>query len=82
MEDRLKCVVQHWESVLGYADAAEDDNFFEHGGTSLRALVFTSLISRELEVELSPEDLKDAPALGQITALVRKKLTSGHDSKD
>ncbi|WP_197087767.1 non-ribosomal peptide synthetase [Micromonospora sp. HK10] len=59
-----------WAGVLGAAEPAPDDDFFEHGGDSLRAAALVAAIRTELGVELPAGALLEWPTLGEVTAAV------------
>jgi thioesterase domain-containing protein/acyl carrier protein len=50
-----------WGEVLERGDIGPDDDFFEQGGDSLAAVELFAVIDEEIRVELSLEDLVEAP---------------------
>jgi FkbH-like protein len=59
-----------WASVLGRAEVGPNENFFEAGGTSLKAVQLVALIRKELNRRLSVVTVFECPTL----ALLEKRL--------
>lgn len=59
-----------WTAVLGIEEIADDDNFFDIGGTSLLAIRIFLLIEERLGVQLPLSTLFDAPTIGGLAAVV------------
>ena len=59
-----------WASVLGRAEVGPNQNFFEAGGTSLKAVQLVALIRKELNRRLSVVTVFECPTL----ALLEQKL--------
>ena len=59
-----------WARVLGRADIGPNENFFEAGGTSLKAVQLVALIRKELNQRLSVVSVFECPTL----ALLGSKL--------
>lgn len=59
-----------WESVMGVEGIADDEDFFDLGGTSLQALRVFNLIREHLGVDLPLSSLIEAPTVGQLAAVV------------
>ena len=57
-----------WKKVLGKPRIGTDDNFFEAGGTSLRAVQVIALIKRELKQNLSIVTLFECPTVALLAA--------------
>jgi amino acid adenylation domain-containing protein/non-ribosomal peptide synthase protein (TIGR01720 family) len=57
-----------WCQHLGVASAAPDDNFFEAGGNSIRALQLLAALRDELGIELEPGELYREPRLRTLLA--------------
>jgi acyl carrier protein len=57
-----------WQRVLGVPDVGLNDNFFEAGGTSLRAVQVIAAIKKELKRDLSIVDLFECPTVALLAA--------------
>jgi amino acid adenylation domain-containing protein len=64
-----KAVARIWEEVLN-KPVSMDDNFFDIGGHSLKALQVISRIFKELSVKLAFRDLFTYPVLSRLSALI------------
>src|SRR6185436_4911158 len=62
-----------WRKVLGGARIGLDDNFFDAGGTSLRAVQVIAAIKRELKENLSIVSLFECPTVSLLAAKLQKK---------
>ena len=67
IEKRISLI---WQKVLGRTMIGLNDNFFEIGGTSLKAVQLIALIKKELGINLSIVKLFECPTVG----LMSKKL--------
>jgi acyl carrier protein len=57
MNDIQEMLVKIWNEVLGIDGIGINDNFFEIGGHSLKAVIVVSLIQKELGVKISLRDM-------------------------
>ena len=64
-------IARVWEELLGIAQVGIHDNFFELGGHSLLAIQLNSRLSDALQLELSIQDIFDAPTVADLAALVK-----------
>ena len=72
-----------WQEVLDVDQVGINDNFFDCGGHSLRALRVLSRVRQSFKVELSLTDIFITPTLAGFAALIdRKQLESTTDDED
>ncbi|HLO77772.1 MAG TPA: condensation domain-containing protein, partial [Magnetospirillum sp.] len=64
---------------LGLADIAIDDDFFEAGGHSLKAMRFVSLVRARHGHDLSLRDVFEAPTVAALAGLLRQRGQGGND---
>ena len=64
-----------WRKVLGRPQIGMNDNFFEAGGTSLRAVQVIAMIKKELKQTLSIVSLFECPTVTLLAA--KLSATSG-----
>jgi acyl carrier protein len=57
-----------WKRVLGRPRIGMNDNFFEVGGTSLRAVQMIATIKKELKQDLSIVSLFECPTVALLAA--------------
>lgn len=60
-----------WMSTLRVATVAPEDNFFEHGGTSLHAMLMASRVESQLSAELSLVAFFEKPTFAGFCESVR-----------
>ncbi|MEJ0096572.1 MAG: amino acid adenylation domain-containing protein [Methylocella sp.] len=66
-------MAQIWAKVLKLDRVGIHDNFFEHGGDSLRALVVLSRMRKAFDVELPLRALFEAPTVAQLAQRVEQE---------
>ena len=66
----LDLVADVWRQVLGTADVAADDDFFDLGGHSLAASRVISRLRKQLDVEVRTRLLFDNPVLGEFVGAI------------
>lgn len=66
-----------WRKVLGRPQIGMNDNFFEGGGTSLKAVQVVAMIKKELKQTLSIVTLFECPTVALLAA--KLSATSGED---
>jgi hypothetical protein len=72
-----------WRKVLGRPRIGLNDNFFEAGGTSLRAVQVIATIKKELKKTLSIVSLFESPTVALLAAKLdwRTRTKDKHDGK-
>ena len=71
-EDRIaRTVAQVWHEVLGTPVLGPQDDFFDAGGDSLKALTFTIEIEWALDLELPLTLINEAPTFGRFCQALR-----------
>jgi amino acid adenylation domain-containing protein len=91
-KDPIEIVVAHvWRDVLGLGLAAEEDDFFDLGGDSLRAIGMTIELEKALGRELPINLINQAPTFAAFCATLRENgpavysplvaLKPGHGSR-
>jgi FkbH-like protein/FkbM family methyltransferase len=75
-----KKLTEIWQKVLGIKKVGLNDNFFEVGGTSLKAVQLLATLKKELKAKMSIVTLFECPTV----ELLSKKLsgTKGNDGSD
>ena len=68
-----------WRKVLGRRQIGMNDNFFEAGGTSLRAVQVIAMIKKELKQSLSIVSLFECPTVTLLAAKLSGTLGETHD---
>jgi amino acid adenylation domain-containing protein len=67
-------IARIWQDILVLEQVGLEDNFFEIGGHSLKAVQVISRILRELSVKLDLRDLFVHPVLSQLSEMVEVRL--------
>lgn len=68
-----------WSDVLDREEFSVDDNFFDVGGHSLRAMQLITRIRRDFEVDLSLGAFLDAPTIGGLSQAIAKRTADQVD---
>jgi acyl carrier protein len=63
-----------WCEVLGASRVGVHDDFFDHGGDSLRSLRITARIKAAFDVELTPRDVLTARTVARLAELVEEAV--------
>jgi hypothetical protein len=66
-----------WARVLGRPEVGPDENFFDAGGTSLKAVQLVALIRKELNQRLSIVSVFECPTLALLSAKLGSSSTDG-----
>jgi len=69
-----------WRKVLGNPRIGLDDNFFEAGGTSLRAVQVVATIRKELKRTLSIISVFECPTVKLLAARLEEGSGAPHDA--
>jgi enterobactin synthetase component F len=71
-----------WRKVLGRPRIGMDDNFFEAGGTSLRAVQVIATIKKELKQTLSIVSLFECPTVALLAARLDGRTRTKDENAD
>jgi acyl-CoA synthetase (AMP-forming)/AMP-acid ligase II/thioesterase domain-containing protein/acyl carrier protein len=69
-------VARIWQEVLQAPVADREQDFFQSGGDSLKAIRFVSELERALGIELPVTLINEAPDFGKLCAMLRERRTS------
>ncbi|SFW87188.1 condensation domain-containing protein [Chitinophaga sancti] len=61
-----------WQQVLGIEKVGREDNFFNTGGSSLKAIQLIAKIYKELDVQLTIAELFANPIFSQLSAFIEQ----------
>jgi thioesterase domain-containing protein/acyl carrier protein len=76
--DRVsQTVARVWRDVLSIAVRAEDDDFFDCGGDSLKAVAFVVELERALGIEIALTLINEAPRFDQLCRALRERRAPG-----
>ncbi|MFI1018960.1 amino acid adenylation domain-containing protein [Streptomyces sp. NPDC020965] len=64
-----------WTEVLGVAEVADEDDFFQVGGSSLTAIKVVSAVRRRLGVRLNVPDVAEHSRFDALAALVASRVS-------
>ena len=73
-----RTVAQIWQEVLNTPVRGLEDDFFEAGGDSLKAITFMLEIERALDLELPFTLVNEAPKFARFCQALREHRTSGN----
>lgn len=71
-------LIKMWEEVLGIKNLGVLDNFFYIGGDSLNAVSVAVMISKQLEIDISPRELFRYPTIRDLGALITTLTKAGY----
>jgi thioesterase domain-containing protein/acyl carrier protein len=78
-KDPVEIVVAHiWRNVLGLGLATPEDDFFDLGGDSLRAITMTAELEKALGRELPMNLINQAPTFAAFCATLRENGATGY----
>ncbi len=69
-----KMLAKIWEEVLSLQEVSVEDNFFEVGGTSLRALEIMDSVNKVLNMNIELRTLFSAPTIALLASHIEKIL--------
>ena len=64
-----------WENILQSTPPSITDNFFEHGGDSLKAIQFVNTVKETCQYDLALDDLFSGPSILEISQKIEQKLS-------
>ena len=70
-----------WAKVLGKKNISTYDNFFESGGTSLKAIQLIAAINKELEADLSIISLFEYPTINSLAQYISSVNPSSENNQ-
>ena len=73
-----QALAEIWQELLGAAQVGAQDNFFDLGGHSLRAMTLVSRIHQQFEVEVSLRDVFGHPTLEGLAAVIAAQAKSAY----
>jgi acyl transferase domain-containing protein/acyl carrier protein len=68
--DSQKKLARIWQSLMGIGKIGINDDFFELGGDSLKALTINTMVEKHLGVDVSLAEFFNAPTIGDLAAFV------------
>ena len=72
----VRTVAQVWQEILQTPVSGPEDDFFEVGGDSLKAMMFMIDLERALHVELSMTLITEQPTFGRFCEALREHRTT------
>jgi surfactin family lipopeptide synthetase B len=63
-----KSLTRIWKKALGRSHIGSNENFFDAGGTSLKAVVVVAMIRKELKKKISIVALFESPTIALLAA--------------
>ncbi|MEM7338853.1 MAG: SDR family oxidoreductase [Actinomycetota bacterium] len=72
----LDAVREAWTALLGVADLAETDDFFDLGGDSLQVARMADRLGRQLSFDVPLDLIFDNPTLGPMIAVLEERAAS------
>jgi FkbH-like protein/FkbM family methyltransferase len=72
-----RALLEIWRRVLGRPRIGREENFFDLGGTSLRAVQLIAAIKRELQRDVSIVTLFEYPTVASLAARLREGAAAG-----
>ncbi|HEX3126712.1 MAG TPA: SDR family NAD(P)-dependent oxidoreductase, partial [Thermoanaerobaculia bacterium] len=69
--DTERTIARVWQEILGIDRVGVHDNYFDLGGTSLNAIQVVAELQKELDVEIHPVALFEAPTVAELAKRLR-----------
>ncbi|HLP57758.1 MAG TPA: amino acid adenylation domain-containing protein, partial [Candidatus Deferrimicrobium sp.] len=76
-----KSLTQIWQRLTGFDQIGIDDNFFDLGGDSLKAITLIARIHKELNVKVSLPELFNTPTIKKIAEMIENFAQSGQSEQ-
>jgi acyl carrier protein len=71
-----------WREILGSEEIGEEDNFFDLGGHSLRAIPVIAAISTRFGVDLAVQDIFEMPTLAGLAQRIEERMLAAVDPQE
>jgi len=71
-----------WREILGTEQIGEEDNFFDLGGQSLRAIPVLTEISNRFGIDLSVQDIFERPTLAGLAQRIEDRMLAAVDPEE
>ncbi|MEO6220979.1 MAG: amino acid adenylation domain-containing protein, partial [Ginsengibacter sp.] len=71
--DEIEILFLIWKSLLGHSNFDENDDFFQVGGNSLKAVQLVSRISKQFSVNVQLTDIFLQPSMARQAILIQEK---------
>jgi len=71
-----------WTEILGIQEIAVEDNFFDLGGHSLRAMQLITRLRRRFQVELSLREFLSSPRIASLAVIIAQKRAQQLQSEE
>lgn len=71
-----------WREILGTDQIGEEDNFFDLGGQSLRAIPVLAAISAQFGIDLSVQDIFEMPTLAGLAQRIEDRMLAAVDPQE
>lgn len=80
--DTQRLLAEIWQDILGIPQVGLDDNFFQLGGHSLRAVPLIAAISSQFGIDLGVQDVFEAPVLSDLAVRVEEHMVRAISAED
>ena len=78
LSDIERELLKVWRKFFGKSDVGLEDDFFEIGGDSLKAMTLITQVSKQLNFKLSLIDFFEGPTIKGLATLLSKKVRATH----